>query len=68
MPLRKTMLPTLNVVNFSYPVPQFEEIDDMRGWLDENNIVHRFKHNYNRFTGVYFDSIEEAMAFKLRWL
>lgn len=68
MSLRKTKLPTLNVVNFSHPVPQSEEIDDMREWLDENNIVHRFKHNFNRFIGVYFDFKEDAMAFKLRWL
>ena len=67
MPLRKTYLPTLNVVNFEYPGPQLYEIDDMRDWLDEHNIVHRFKHNVNRFTGVYFDFEEDAMAFKLRW-
>lgn len=68
MPLRKTYLPTLDVVNFEYPIPQMNEIDDMRDWLDENNIVHRFKHNYNRITGVYFDFKEDAMAFKLRWM
>ena len=67
MPLRKTMMPTLNVVNFEFPIPQMFVINDMRDWLDENNIVYRFKHNYNRIIGVYFDSKEEAMAFKLRW-
>lgn len=68
MPLRKTYLPTLDVVNFDYPLPRPNEIDDMRDWLDENNIVHRFKHNYNRIIGVYFDFEEDAMAFKLRWM
>ena len=49
MPLRKTYMPTLDVVNFEFPIPQMDEIDDMRDWLDENNIVHRFKHNWRPF-------------------
>lgn len=69
MPLRKTYLPTLNVVNFSHPVPQLEEINDMREWLDENNIIYQFKHGLfsNHIISVYFDHKEDAMVFKLRW-
>lgn len=68
MPLRKTYLPTLNVVNFEFPRPYLHEIDEMKDWLEENNIVYLFKSNYNNVTGVYFDFEEDAVAFKLRWL
>lgn len=67
MPLRKTMLPILNVVDFEFPRPHLHEIDEMRAWLDEHDIVYRFKSNYNNVSGVYFDFEEDAMAFKLRW-
>jgi len=75
MPLRKIYRPTLDVVNFKNPIMtnhmsssiNMRILKDMEKWLEENDIVYRFKENMCSVTGVYFDNELDAVAFKLRW-
>ena len=50
-----------------YPIP-----DDIFWWLDNNNITYAVKEHQQRgddFGAIFcFDSAEDAMAFKLRWV